>query len=46
MKEIILNLEKFITLYQRHIYTEEKEFFYPILEYFSKKEQDDMLQEF
>jgi hemerythrin-like domain-containing protein len=27
MKEIILNLEKLITLYPRHIYTEDKEFF-------------------
>ena len=46
MLYIILNLEKLITLYPRHIYTEDKEFFYPILEYFSKKEQDNMLKEF
>jgi hemerythrin-like domain-containing protein len=45
-KEIIYNLEKLVELYPRHIYKEDKEFFFPILEYFSKKEQDDMLQKF
>lgn len=46
IKEIIFNIEKLIALYPRHIYIEDKEFFYPILEYFSKNEQDDMLHEF
>jgi len=45
-KEIIYNLEKLVKLYPKHIYTEDKEFFYPILGYFSKEEQDNMLQEF
>ena len=46
IKEIISNLEKLVTLYPRHIYVEDKEFFYPILEYFSKEQHDLMLQEF
>jgi len=46
IKEIISNLEKLVKLYPKHIYVEDKEFFYPILEYFSKDEQDIMLQEF
>ena len=46
IKEIISNLEKLVKLYPKHIYTEDKEFFYPILDYFSKEEQDNMLQEF
>jgi hemerythrin-like domain-containing protein len=46
IKEIISNLEKLVALYPRHIYTEDKEFFYPCMEYFSKEEQDSMLQEF
>ncbi len=46
IKEIISNLEKLVKLYPKHIYTEDKEFFFPILEYFSKEEQDVMLQEF
>ncbi len=46
IKEIVDNLEKLVKLYPRHIYKEDKEFFFPILDYFSKEEQDDMLQEF
>jgi hemerythrin-like domain-containing protein len=46
MKEIISNLERLFALYPRHIYMKDKEFFYPILEYFSKAKQDDMLEEF
>lgn len=46
MKDIISNLEILVALYPRHIYVEDKEFFYPILEYFSKEEQAVMLQEF
>jgi len=44
--EIISNLEKLVALYPKHIYVEDKEFFYPILDYFSKDEQDIILQEF
>jgi hemerythrin-like domain-containing protein len=46
MKEIISNLEKLIALYPKHIYVEDKEFFFPCMEYFSKEEQDIMLQDF
>ena len=46
IKEIISNLEKLVVLYPKHIYVEDKEFFYQILEYFSKEEQDIMLKEF
>ncbi len=46
MKEIVSNLEKLVALYPKHIYVEDKNFFYPCMEYFSKKEQDTMLQEF
>jgi len=46
LKEIISNLEKLVALYPRHIYTEDKEFFFPCMEYFNKEEQDVMLQEF
>ncbi len=46
IKEIISNLEKLVALYPKHIFVEDKEFFYPILEYFSKDEQEVMLQEF
>ena len=46
IKVIIFNLEKLVKLYPKHIYVEDKEFFYPILDYFSKDEQDIMLQEF
>ena len=46
IQAIIAHLEKLIALYPQHIYTEDKEFFYPILDYFTTKEQEDMLQEF
>ena len=46
MKEIITCLEKLVDLYPRHIRLEDKEFFYPCMTYFSKKELQDMLQEF
>jgi len=46
IKEIASNLEKLVKLYPKHIYIEDKEFFFPILDYFSKEEQDNMLQDF
>ena len=46
INEIISNLEKLVKLYPRHIYVEDKEFFFPILEYFNKEEQDNMLKDF
>jgi hemerythrin-like domain-containing protein len=35
-----------VTLYPAHIEKEDKRFFYPCLEYFSREEQDKMLAEF
>jgi len=46
LKEVISAMEKLVVLYPSHIYTEDKEFFYPCMKYFSKEEQDRMLQEF
>jgi hemerythrin-like domain-containing protein len=39
-------LKQLVTLYPKHIEKEDRHFFYPVTEYFSKKEQDAMLQEF
>ncbi|HEY49469.1 MAG TPA: cation-binding protein [Dehalococcoidia bacterium] len=44
--EIIKSLEKLVKLYPEHIEKEDKHFFYPILDYFTREEQDEMLQEF
>ena len=46
INEITNNLEKLVTLYPVHIETEDKEFFYPCMDYFTVEEQQKMLQEF
>ncbi|MBN2603772.1 MAG: hemerythrin domain-containing protein [Candidatus Thermoplasmatota archaeon] len=46
IKEIVSNLENLVALYPRHIYTEDEAFFYPIMEYFNKEEQENMLEKF
>ena len=46
LKEIIDSMKKLVKLYPAHIEKEDKHFFYPCMEYFTKQEQDDMLQEF
>lgn len=46
LKEIITCLEDLIELYPAHIKTEDTNFFYPSMEYFSTQEQDDMLKRF
>ncbi len=46
LKDVISALETLVALYPRHIYTEDKEFFYPCMEYFNTQEQECMLQEF
>ena len=46
LKEITLLLETIGNFYPVHIEKEDKHFFYPCLDYFSKEEQDDMLKEF
>ena len=44
--EILSCLSELATLYPEHIYKEDKRFFYPILDYFTRQEQDAMLDEF
>ncbi len=44
--EITNSLKEIAAFYPVHILKEDAHFFYPCLEYLSKKEQDDMLQEF
>lgn len=44
--DIINCLRELASFYPVHIEKEDKHFFYPCLEYFSKEEQDAMLQEF
>ena len=46
LKDIITYARKLVGFYKAHIEKEDKHFFYPVLEYLSKKEQDDMLEEF
>jgi hemerythrin-like domain-containing protein len=46
LKEVIDLLGKLVNFYPAHIQKEDKHFFYPILDYFSKEEQDKMLLEF
>jgi len=46
LKDIMAFIRELVDFYPRHIEKEDKHFFYPCLEYLSKQEQDDMLQEF
>ncbi|MGD0355176.1 MAG: hemerythrin domain-containing protein [Dehalococcoidia bacterium] len=46
LKDVIDLLEELVDFYPAHIEKEDKHFFYPILDYFSKEEQDKMLLEF
>ena len=46
LKDIVDCIKKLVSFYPAHIEKEDKHFFYPSLEYLSKQEQDDMLQEF
>jgi hemerythrin-like domain-containing protein len=43
LAEITDSLKTLIEFYPKHIEKEDKHFFYPVLEYFSKEEQDAML---
>ena len=45
-EEVLRCLKALSDLYPRHIEKEDKHFFFPILDYFTKREQDAMLQEF
>ena len=44
--DVVTILEEITEFYPRHIKKEDKEFFFPVMEYFTKKEQDAMLSEF
>jgi hemerythrin-like domain-containing protein len=46
LKDILAKLKALAEFYPKHIEKEDKRFFFPILDYFTKKEQDDMLKEF
>lgn len=44
--DVILSLQMIVDLYPKHIEKEDKHFFFPILDYFTAKEQNAMLKEF
>jgi hemerythrin-like domain-containing protein len=44
--DILERLRDITELYPRHIETEDKEFFYPCMDYFTEEEQNGMLDEF
>jgi hemerythrin-like domain-containing protein len=44
--DVVLSLQKIVDLYPKHIEKEDKHFFFPILDYFTAKEQNAMLKEF
>ena len=46
LKAMIYELEKIVTFYPVHIEKEDKDFFLPVMKYFSKQEQHAMLEEF
>jgi hemerythrin-like domain-containing protein len=46
LPEIMVPMQELIEFYPRHIFKEDKQFFYPCMEYFSKQELDRMLGEF
>ena len=45
-EKVALILEEICSFYPKHIEKEDKRFFFPVMEYFSQKEQDSMLEEF
>jgi len=46
LDEIVGHLNTLVEFYPEHIRKEDKDFFFPILDYFTKEEQDAMLKEF
>ncbi len=44
--DVVLCLQKIVDLYPKHIEKEDKHFFFPILDYFTPREQNAMLKEF
>jgi len=46
MERVAGALEELLKLYPRHIEKEDRHFFYPALEYFTRQERDEMLKKF
>ena len=46
LQEVIAYLKELAQFYPQHIKKEDKNFFYPCMNYFTKEEQDKMLSEF
>lgn len=46
LKDLETHLNELVQFYPNHIEKEDKHFFYPCMDYFSKEEQNRMLQEF
>ncbi len=46
LDDILARMKDLTELYPQHIETEDKKFFLPVMEYFSKEEKDQMLDEF
>lgn len=46
LKDVILYLKELADFYPKHIQKEDKHFFFPCMDYFTKEEQDAMLKEF
>ena len=46
LRQVVNAMQRLVDLYPVHIEREDKRFFYPCMEYFSRQEQDAMLQEF
>ncbi len=46
LENIVAIISELVEFYPKHIEKEDKHFFIPVMNYFSKQEQDDMLQEF
>ncbi len=46
INDIMSQIKKLVELYPKHIKKEDKDFFIPVMKYFTRKEQDDMLDRF
>lgn len=46
LEDIVAIISDLVEFYPKHIEKEDKHFFIPVMNYFSKQEKEDMLQEF
>jgi len=46
IRSVMTNLQELVQFYPKHIEKEDKHFFFPILDYFTEEEQNNMLREF